>query len=663
MAPDPRALAPPRAPPPAGADEPLLLARAARDAALAEVTALDAEVEALAAELAAFAAALALGLGEADAEAQRAAGLVRRLQALADGLARELTRVREVGRGAGAAAGAPARPARAGGVAGARRGGAARAASGGGRAWEDDPRADGAGPGQPGQGPGEGASGRAGEDRAGPHGPEAEAAALRRVYRRLARLLHPDLAQLDEERARLSTQMARANAALAAGDLQALELMAEKLGAGEPAGDVTEAERLAHLARRTEQLRRVAASLARERGRLLASQTARLRQAAAARAAAGGDYFTESAAELAEEVAAARADALARLAAVEAAARALSGERRRIMRELSRRQGGGVVRGGFDPLAESGLVRRAALRLTRSRASAPARALARWLEGAAEADGAGAAGSRWEAGLTLLAFLLEAAGERPPPAVASAAGLAERWERLRPGWPGAPDLAGALARAPRHLVLGARAGQAEVVAGLQLAEGSLAAGVELALSHAAVAAVARQVFAALGPTERCGPCRREVVGVHVLRTSGLDERHGILCPRCGAVLRSYWRYGEPEGLEALWALALAVGFNGEVRVRLGDGTLGFGGRPEDLAGLTAGGLAARFEALYLEPCEVALPRGALRVASRGRVLQARARLAGLPALALRIEGAAGEGLVELLRTRIERRFRPGAGRT
>lgn len=628
--------------------DPVAAAQARLDAALAEVTALDAEVEALSAALAAFAQELERRLAAPDAEARRAARLVRRLQALADGLARELARLREGAAGPGSRSRSSSRS-----KAKAKARSGSRSTSGSGSALGDGDVDDDEAEGEPEPGPTDG-----GPEPAELPSLEQRAAELKRLYRRLARLLHPDLAPDDAERSRLSGLMARANAAYEADDLAQLELMAERLGAGAPPGELTEAERLAHLGRRAEQLARVAASLQRERERLARSETARLRAEAARRSEAGGDYFTESAAELAEEGAAARADALARLDAVARAARELTSARRKTMDELERR-GAGRVRRAFDPLAESGLVRRSVARLERARATVEARALARWLEGAAEA-------APWEAGLTLLAFALEAGAGRPPPAVASAAGLAERWERLRSAWPGAPDLAGALARLPRHLTLGARLGGDEVVAGLQLAEGSLTAGVRIALERDAVAARAREVLAVLGPAVRCGPCRQEVLGLHLLRTSGLDERHGIACPRCGEVLRSYWRFGEAEGLEALWPLARSLGLVAEQTARLGAVTLGFGMRPAELEGLTAGGLVERFQALYLEPYLVALPPSAVRVAGPGGPLEPRARVAAAGRVALRLTAEAGttaDGLVELLRARIERRFRPSTDST
>jgi DNA-directed RNA polymerase subunit RPC12/RpoP len=192
--------------------------------------------------------------------------------------------------------------------------------------------------------------------------------------------------------------------------------------------------------------------------------------------------------------------------------------------------------------------------------------------------------------------------------------------------------------------------------------------VRLALEHGAVAALARQVLGALGPEERCGRCRRPVLGLHLLRTRGLDERHGVVCPRCGGVLRSYWRYGEAEGLEALAPISLALGLVVEQPVTLGGATLGFQLLPAEREELTAGDLLTRFAELYLEPYQTPVARQALRLEPGGRAgdrprpLAAGAGVAACRGLSITLApdaGMAAEGLLELLRTRIERRFRPG----
>jgi len=74
-------------------------------------------------------------------------------------------------------------------------------------------------------------------------------------------------------------------------------------------------------------------------------------------------------------------------------------------------------------------------------------------------------------------------------------------------------------------------------------------------------------------------------------------------------------------------------------------------------------LVERLEALYLEPYQVSLPRGSVRVAGPRGLLEPRARVAGAGRVAFRLGADAGtsaDGLVELLRVRIERRFKPGA---
>ncbi|BDG04445.1 J domain-containing protein [Anaeromyxobacter oryzae] len=643
MPPDDRALARStalaRGGEPAGPAASIADAEARLRAVVAEVTSLDADVEALSGALAAFGRSWEHGVGAAFAELAAAERLVGRLRRLEEAL---LALAEAIGAGTIAEPGASAGRRRAKG-----RRAAARAA-----ARETPPGWDPAA-GEPGaEGAEEGtASGDAGED--GPPELEADALVLKRLYRRLARVLHPDLARDGGEAARLSELMARVNAAYARGDRTALEVMAERVGAGEPPGELGDAERLLHLERRIATLARIAASLRRERERLVRSDTHRLRVEAERRAADGGDLAAETRAEVEEEAAAALADALARLDRVTAAARAIARARRTAMGQMERRGPTGARR-VFDPLAESELVRRSAARLDRRRATADARALARTLEDQARA-------APWDVALTCLAFLAEDAGGRPPDALATAAGWAARWDRIRSPWPGAPELARALSRLPRHLALGARADGDAVLAGPQLATAELAAGVRLALDAAPVAAIARQVLAALGPEERCAACGAEAPALHLHRTRGLDTLHGLACAGCGAILRSYWSYGEVDGLEALAPHALRLGLVAEVTASLAGTTLGFQMLPAEAEGLTVARLRRRFADLYLAPYDVAVAPEAVRVTAAGGALADGARLAGKGRLALALEPGAGstaEELLELLRARIERRFRP-----
>ncbi|ABS25033.1 molecular chaperone DnaJ [Anaeromyxobacter sp. Fw109-5] len=617
-------------PPP---DPAIVAAEARLRAVLDEVTALDLEVEALSAALARFAGAYERSLREAFQEVQAAERLVRRIQTLSDRLAaiegalRADAPAANAARRAGdsAVAAAAARAARARGLAA-------------GRGGEDA---------EPGAGPDEVDEADVEEGAA----LEPEELALKRLHRSLARLLHPDLARDEGARGRLGELMARVNAAYEAGDLATLELMAERLGAGELDPDVSPEERRAHLEKRAAALERIRLALERERERLLGSDTARLLAESRRREQAGGDLLAETRAELAEEARAAYADALARLERVGTAARAVARARTAVMTKIVRRGPTGARR-TFDPLAEGGLVRMGAARLDRQRATPAARELARRLE---EAEPV-------EAALTLLAFFAEEAGGRAPDAIARAEGWAATWERLRPVLPEAQELPRVLGRLPRHLVLGARAHGDELVAGVQLAEPELLAGVQIALEREGVAALGREVLAALGPEEACEGCGAEGPARHLLRTRGLDERHGLACAGCGAILRSYWRYGELDGLEALAPHALRLGLVAEVTIQLAGTAIGFQLLPAQREALTAAALLRRFADLYLVAYDVELEAGATSlVAARGGALPMSAPLPAGARVRLALDPSAGmtaEALLDLLRHRIERRFRP-----
>jgi hypothetical protein len=591
-------------------------------ALLEEVTRLDAGVESLSRDLETFSRAWDREVGPALRELAEAEKLVLRLQRLEEEAARLGERLRDG-------------PAWAGG----------RKAKG--RFSSVRPE-----PGEP----------RASDGRAESTGPDPypdpdleeapilpETVALKRLWRRLARVLHPDLAATDGDRERSSALMARANAAYEAGDLAALELMAERVGAGEDPGLPDEAERLAHIERRAAALAAACQSLAAERARLLATDSARLVAEAERRRAVGGDLATEAREEARDAAGAALGDARARLARLFGAARGLERAWRTHMDRLARRGPTGALR-PFDPLAESALVRAGARLLEATRAGAAARELARRLEEEVRRE------PPVEAALTLLAFLAEAAGS-PPDGLASATGLEAAWAETLAPWPGAPDLARALARLPRHLAPGFLRTGGALAFGVHLAGPDLGAGVRIALRREAVAALARRALSALGPSLRCGRCRRERRALHLLRVRGLDEVHALACPACGAVLRSYWRYGEPGGLEALAPLALELGLVAEVDLDLGGATLGLQMLPEERERLTAAGLRRRVAEALLAPYRIGVGAAQLRVLAARRELGPRDAVpAGRLRLAFRGALSTVEAL-ELLRARIERRFR------
>jgi len=586
---------------------------------LDEVSQLDAELEGLSRQLDDFARRWEAEVGPALAELAAAEGLVRRLQRIEDELHRLAAALREE-------AGPVAPPAR----------GRAR------RRPEARP--------EPGRGTEE-AGEEAAQEPPAPPAPEIAAAEvlLKRLWRRLARVLHPDLAGSENDRVRLTGLMARANAAYEAGDLAGLELLAERIGAGEDPEALDEAARLAHLARREEALGAVRRSLRGEEARLRESATARLAAQVEERRRAGGNLPAEAREAALADAAAAGEDAHARLGRIFEAAGALARQRRTAMERMQRRGPTGALR-PFDPVAESPLVRQGLRLLEARRAGPAARELARWLEERAHVEWP------WEAALTLLAFLAEAAGS-PPESLASAEALSGTWAAVVEGWE-APDLPRALAHLPRHLALGMRLRGKELHFGAQLASPELAPGVRLALGRERVAVLLRRVLGVLGPALRCRGCQAERRALHLLRLRGPDEVHGLVCPACGGLLRSYWQYGEAGGLEALAPLALEAGMVAEIALRFAGAPLTLQLLPEERRQLTGSGLRERLAQVLFAPYRIEVGARQLRLLGKAGAIGARQRVPhGRITMALAPGGLGESEALELLRSRIERRFR------
>jgi hypothetical protein len=465
---------------------------------------------------------------------------------------------------------------------------------------------------------------------------EPEAIALKRLHRRLAFALHPDLARGEDDHARRATWMAWANEAYHRADLAALELLAARAGLGLAPAPPSEAERLGQLARREAALARATGALLRERARLLAGEPLRLREAAARREGEGGDLAAETRAAAAEVAASAISDGLARWERL--------AERAAVVPAAA--------------AAESPLVRGPPARAAPERR---AQTLA-----AALADAAA-----WEAALTLLAAFCEPGSPAgagadapgsgsPPEALASPAALAPRWDALRAGWPGggAPALGPALARLPRGVEVGLRVAGSGLALGLQLASPVDVPALRAALAHPPVAARAREALGVLGPSMACARCRRPVFAIHHLRVAGLDEVHGLACPRCGAVLRSYVRYGEPEGLEALLPLAREVGLVEEVSATLGGRPVRFQLAAGRRAALTAGGLRRAAHALLFAAHGLPVRSTALEIRVGDEPLGARARVpASGVTIALRDGPGAAEDAAARIAASAGRRFR------
>jgi predicted nucleic acid-binding Zn-ribbon protein len=122
-------------------------------------------------------------------------------------------------------------------------------------------------------------------------------AALKQLYRQLARRFHPDLAVEEADRAYRTDLMMVINAAYAAGDLAALQRLADEPDIA-PRASHTDEELAAALQREINHCRRRLAEIAAELATLEGHESARLLRRAERAAAEGRDLLAEYAADL-----------------------------------------------------------------------------------------------------------------------------------------------------------------------------------------------------------------------------------------------------------------------------------------------------------------------------------------------------------------------------
>jgi predicted nucleic acid-binding Zn-ribbon protein len=122
-------------------------------------------------------------------------------------------------------------------------------------------------------------------------------AALKQLYRQLARRFHPDLAVAEADRAYRTDLMMAINAAYAAGDLAALQRLASEPDTA-PHAPRSDEELAAALQREVDHCRRRLAEIAAELATLEGHESARLLRRAERAAAEGRDLLAEYAADL-----------------------------------------------------------------------------------------------------------------------------------------------------------------------------------------------------------------------------------------------------------------------------------------------------------------------------------------------------------------------------
>jgi hypothetical protein len=399
---------------------------------------------------------------------------------------------------------------------------------------------------------------------------------LKDLYRALVRATHPDRATTEAERARKSELLARVNAAYARDDRVLLELLyAQAVSSPNEPREIELVERANHAERRLATLAPLVSSLEKELGRLRASSLFRDLEAMRVAADGGSDYFAGELARIRRDSAACLARGLDRATELEEATRAFPRSER-------------ASTAGNREL----LLRKAVTRPEKIRATEEATRFESDLRGRARTVS-------WQVALSVFAFFAEVSAE-PPPGVSTLAATRDRYERLRVGWPSAPPFERAISQLPSFLELGLRAYPKRLGFGLQMKHAWALGSVRRALCTPQLLALSRRIIEVMGPSERCSTCGKVGFLLHLFRTRGLEEVHGLVCPACTAVQRSYRTFGGPEGLEALAPYAVELGVIEEQPVRIADATIVLGLRPSERKGLTAKRLLERIGALHFD---------------------------------------------------------------
>lgn len=428
----------------------------------------------------------------------------------------------------------------------------------------------------------------------------APAARLKAAYRALARRFHPDLARTEQERVQLSERMARINAVYRDGDVDRLEVMAEQAKGGDV--DDNEAdigEQLTLLEERLAWFDVVLANLKAERAALeLTPSCALFRQVEQAKRTRGssgakrakGDRRTPGAhADPFEEIQRGLRSRIEKsYSLVRLAAHQLESEVKRFNSRdsaLTRRQAEALER-SFDPFADKRVMRLGLEELKNLAVQPAARQLADRLE---------REGLERPAVLRLLLFTYIAELSRfPLPGLERFDDISLRLSTLARPQELHASLERALVDADLWVEFGVRQATEQVAhLGLRFRGELIREALPVLLTSLPIRRELRRVLGVVGEREACPACATQVFAVPLFRTHGLDDFRSLVCPRCGATLKSYWM---PKGQDVQAVLNdafLDFELVTEWSFRLGRGSFGVQLLPLQVDALSVGQLKRR----------------------------------------------------------------------
>jgi hypothetical protein len=479
---------------------------------------------------------------------------------------------------------------------------------------------------------------------------------LKQAYRALARKFHPDLARTEEERLRFGDLMARINQLYQAGDVDQLLALAEQAKGGEL--DDVKLDVASQIEMLEERLRRfdsVLGNLRDERVALERSPTCELLRNVEQAAASGRDLTVEIREELRERIEASYAE-IAKAA-------------HRLEREVTRYNRAGAhttavekkTRGEralvykFDPYADKRLVRLGLDELKTLNVSREARAEARRLADLAETDPA----------LVRLLFFTYVAelSPFPLPGLETYEDVKARFEAVSSTDERPTAFEKVLVLGDAVVEFGVRHATEKVAhMGLRFRSQAAREAMPVLLQSLTLRREFKKILGVLGDRESCTACQKQVFAVPLFKTRGLDDLRALVCPSCGAILRSYWMPKGKDVQAVLNPAFLDFELVTEWAFKISRGSIAMQLLPLQVDDMTVADLRRRLHDDVFRRYDIPVTEAQLRLVRGKKPLPPKTRLASLETQSFRVQFASDAEVkeadaLEMLRHRIRNRFK------
>jgi hypothetical protein len=480
---------------------------------------------------------------------------------------------------------------------------------------------------------------------------------LKAVYRALVRRCHPDLAQTEADRVRLGALMARINGLYAERDLRRLERLDEQTRDADV--DVTEKttlDRIAEIEARIAWLAVLRDNLKNERGALDRCATGELRRKVEEARGDGRDLFEELRGDLQREAIRARGEIRAAVRLLEEAVHRYN--KQNALATVKPPSSAGALERVFDPYDDKRFVRLGLEQLAALHLGPAALQEAAWLTDLASSNPP-----------LLCLILMTYAAELSPtplPGLETYEDIALRFRHF--AGDAGTTIDDALVELAERVEYGLRRTSARRAhAGLRFRSVITRQAIPGALRSHAVRRAFKGVLAVLDERITCTACAREIFGVPLMRTRGLDDLRSLVCPECGHTLKSYWM---PKGKDVQAVLNdafLELELVTEWSLRLAQTSVAIQLVDAQVEAMTVGDLKARLFTDIFERNQLGVERAQATFEQAGAPVAEDTPLLDVDERTFTVRFAAEASVsvpdaVEILRHRIRTRFQPDAAR-